>query len=870
MAVEEIKWHSLESHETLRKLSSTRDGLTSDDADKRLAFYGSNTLKEKGGRSFWTILIDQFHNMLVLILLASAIIAVLVGEIENGALIIAIVILNAIFGFIQDYKAERNIQELKNLSKPKALVIRDGTALEIKSDNIVPGDILVLEEGDSIQADGRIIESVNLRVDESSLTGESVPVDKIIQTLPKDTGLPERLNMAYRGTNVVMGRGRILVTSSGMRTELGLIAQTLQEVGGDKTPFQKQMDVLGTKIGYAIILISAIVGTIILLSTDTKPLDVLLIAIALGVAAIPEGLPAVITLALALGSKRMYRKHALLRKLPVAESLGSVDVICTDKTGTLTENQMTVRHLYFDGKVYEVTGGGIETDGEFLLDGKQADPREVEALLRAGHLNNNSRIVDGRYTGDPTEVALLISAQKAGIEPAHERVDEIAFSSARKMMTTVHKIQGGIVTYTKGAPEVIIERCDKILEDGREAEFTPQMKSEVLGINEKFASEALRVIGFAQKTGWETHETKMTFIGLQGMIDPPRAEVKQAILDCRTAGIRVVMITGDNKITAQAVAQEIGLGTVALEGKELDRMSEGELDEAVKHTAIFARVSPQHKLAILQTLKAQGHVVAMTGDGVNDAPAIAAADVGISMGIRGSEVAKQTSDIVLLDDNFATIRDAIVEGRRVFDNVRKFINYLFPCNFAEVLIVLIAALPFIVGKPEIILTAVQLLWINLVTDGLPALALGSDPAAPGILKRAPRKKTEGVINKEMTRMIAFMGTAMALIILAMFYLYDPINNFAKAQTIAFTAIVVFKLVRVYNIRSSEGLSILSNIWVFLAVGSSIILQIAVLYTPLAATFKVVPLDATDWVNIVYGMVLLGVTTTIFDRYNRKI
>ncbi|MFH0863292.1 MAG: calcium-translocating P-type ATPase, PMCA-type [Candidatus Altiarchaeota archaeon] len=853
MAGYERKWHGLEASDALRELGGSESGLSDAEAVKRLVQYGRNELEEKGGRSMFGVFLGQFKDILVLLLIVSAVFALAAGEMVDGSLILGIVVLNGVFGFIQDYKAERNMDELKKLSKPKAIVIRNGRELEIRSGELVPGDILLLIEGDSVQADGRVIESVNLNVDESSLTGESVPVQKDVAKIPDGAPLAERYCMVYQGTSVVSGRGRIAVASTGMSTELGKIAKDLDAIEDERTPFQKHMDELGGKIAVAILGLCFVVGLVILTTTDTPFLKVLLIAIALGVAAIPEGLPAVITLSLALGSKRMMQKHALLRKLPVAEGLGSVDIICTDKTGTLTENRMTVRRLYFGGRVIDVSGAGYSLDGGFFSHGVEVPLEELKPLLYAGMHNNNARhLDDGTFSGDPTEIALLVCGMKAGLRPKYRRVDEIAFSSVRKMMTTVHETKNGILSNTKGAPEFIIERCDRLLESGKVRKMSADDRARILKMNEELASQALRVIGFAYEEDTESPEEGMIFLGLQGMLDPPRKEVPAAIADCKSAGIRVIMITGDSKTTAQAIAREIGLDPKALEGREIDSMSQDQIYEAARDVSIFARVSPANKLAILLALKAQGHIVAMTGDGVNDAPAIKAADVGVSMGIRGTEVAKQTSDIVLLDDNFATIKDAILEGRRIFDNVRKFINYLFPCNLAEVLVVFIAALPFIAGTPLVILTAVQLLWINIATDGLPALALGVDPPAAGIMRRKPRPRGEGIINRRMAYHMVLIGVAMTAVILGLFYASGPLADFQRAQTIAFTAIVVFKMVRVYEIRVEDRLGLFSNKWLLLAVSSSVGLHLALLYSPAASYFKVVPLGLEDW-----GMVLAG-------------
>ncbi len=868
-------WHSLSTDDVFKRLDSEETGLTEGEVKGRLEEYGKNVIEERGGRSPLEILLEQFKNMLIIILIVAAAFSLYIGEFVDGSLIIAIVLLNGIFGFVQDYKAEKAIEDLRKLSSPKSTVMRNGKEVEIKSENLVPGDILLLEEGDSISADARILWGNNLKVDESSLTGESEGVSKGIEKLPEETILAERKNMLFRGTSVLRGRGKAIVVGTGMSSELGKIAEDIGSIKDEKTPFQLKMDALGRRIGIAIVFISVFVAAIGIFMGGASPMEMILIAIALGVAAIPEGLPAVITLSLAIGARRMVERNALIRKLPVAEGLGSVNVICTDKTGTLTENTMTVKQLMINGKFIDVSGVGYSMKGEFTENNKKVKSDDIIPVLRAGILCNNARIgydEDGeeKFLGDPTEVAIMISGSKAGLdkkglEGEYKRVDEIPFSSQRKMMTTIHEYEGKKIAFVKGAPEVVLDSCSRVYENGVVKDLTDGMREEMLKGNEKLAKNALRVIAMAYREGpfGDNAEESLIFLGLQGMMDPPRKEVKQAIEDCKTAGIRVIMITGDNVMTAKAVADEIGIGARSMEGKDMDEISEKELREKVEEVDIFARVSPRHKYTILQALRENGHVVAMTGDGVNDAPAIKASDVGISMGIRGTDVAKQTSDIILLDDNFATIRNAIEEGRRIFDNVRKFVNYLLSCNLAEVLIVFIASLPFILGKPLIVLTAVQLLWINLLTDGLPALALGVDPAEPDILKRKPRSRDEGVINRDTAYSIIFMGVAISIIALLLFYEANPLENLVKAQTIAFTCLVVFELVRVQIIRNKEKLTILSNKYLLLALAISLLLQLMVLYTPAAEYFRVVPLGVSEWARILAGLVAFYILSLIF-------
>ncbi|HDD46079.1 MAG TPA: HAD family hydrolase, partial [Candidatus Aenigmarchaeota archaeon] len=689
------------------------------------------------------IFANQFKSVLILVLIVASLLALALGHTIDGILIIAIVIANAIFGFLQDYKAEKSIEALRKLASPKAKVLRNGEYKVVDAGEIVPGDIVILEMGDVVPADCRVIESENLMVDESALTGESEAVEKISHVIAKTVSLADMKNMVFMGTNVVSGRGKGVVIATGMQTEMGRIAKTLESIEEEKTPFQKELDSMGKKIGVAVVFIALLIFVLQLLASKLSLVDTFLISVSLAVAAIPEGLPAVVTISLAMGAKAMARRNALLRALPVAESLGSVDVICTDKTGTLTENRMSVKRIWVDDKFIEVR------DGKFLFNGKQFYSKELEMLLKIGALCNNVKHMEGKYMGDPTEVALVISAEKANLrkeelEKRYTRLKEIPFSSERKMMTTVNRCGNKTFAFSKGAVEVILKKCEKILINGKIVTLSKDMKTRIIKANDSMAKEALRVLGMAYKevkSKENSYESNLIFVGMQGMIDPPRKEVKAAIEDCKNAGIRVIMITGDNKNTAMAIAREIGINCKdAIVGMEIENMNKEELRDIVEKVDVFARVDPIHKYRILNALKENGHIVAMTGDGVNDAPALKMADVGVAMGIRGTDIAKQASDIVLLDDNFKTIRDAVEEGRRIFDNIRKFVNYLLSSNVGEVLVLLFASLLSRFRDIPIPLTAVQLLWINLLTDGLPALALGVDPASKNIMKRPPRKK----------------------------------------------------------------------------------------------------------------------------------
>lgn len=893
------RWHALSVEETFKLLASSKEGLSNDEVARRLEKYGKNVIEKETATSPLKIFLGQFKDFLILILIAAAIISYFMsfipGEedhLADSILIGIILIANAVIGFVQEYRAEKGILALKKLSAPRAHVIRNGVEEEIPSENLVLGDILVLEQGDKVGADARVLEEANFETDESALTGESMPVSKSSRTLPENTPLGDRKNMVFMDTIVTRGRARAVVVATGMNTELGSIANQIAEAEEKPTPFQVELDRLGKKIGVGILLVIALVAGIQIIFIGGSVSDIFLTAISLAVAAVPEGLPAIVTLALTIGVRKMSKSNALARKLPVAESLGSVNTICTDKTGTLTENVMTVRKIFFSGKEYSVSGEGLEKRGSFFDGEKKARPSELTELLKCGVICNDA--VPGldehgreKYLGDPTEIALLISAEKAGIDTSIERqkwhrVSEIPFSSERKMMSVVCEYKNEKIVYSKGAPEVIIEKCSYFLVNGKKKKMTRADREKILEKNSEFGERALRVLGFAsKKLGKEKEiEKGMVFLGLQGMIDPPRPGVKGAIVDCRKAGIKVIMITGDNANTAKAIGRELGFSTKkAVSGSELDKMSERELVKSLEETEIFARVSPAHKVKILEALQNSGNIVAMTGDGVNDAPALKRADVGVSMGIRGTDVAKETSDLILLDDNFVTIRNAVAEGRGIFDNIKKFVNYLLSSNTAEVLVVFLFtlfAINFEFGEGAIILTAAQLLWINLLTDGLPAVALGLDPKAENIMKRKPRKKNTGVIDSRMTFLIITIGIAMALTILGVFFFEffgsdDNIaERFARAQTMVFTCFIVFEMVRVQTVRSYFGARLFSNKWLWAAVTSSFALQLVLLYTPIGKFFRVVPLGIDDWAVVGAGILVFLSLSFIISGVEKKL
>ena len=911
-----MDWHAGEVSEVFSALDSGESGLTTAEAEARLDEHGPNEIQREAGPSPLSILVAQFNDALVYLLVLAAVLSVAVGllpgqspEYTEAGLILAILLANGVFGFVQDYQAERSIQALRELATPDATVVRDGEVRTVDSRAVVPGDVIVLEQGDAVPADARLFSATALSSDESTLTGESAAVEKGIEPAPADAPLAERPSMVYANTSVVAGRGRAVVVETGMDTEVGAIAGQLAAAEDAETPFQAEVDRLGGRIGLGVMALIVVVAAAQLLATAAGAVTVVLVAVTLAVAAVPEGLPAVVTLTLALGSRKLLARNALVRSLPVVESLGSVDVIVTDKTGTLTENTMTVRRIAAGGATYEVSGTGTEPEGSFSRaseaggggDADPVDPDDADALtrlLRAGAECNNAERNEEGYRGDPTEVAVLVAAAKAGIGPETRRLREVPFSSARKRMTVVVEGDGaegrtgggdeatdGPTAYVKGAPEVLLDRCDRILLDGEVVELTAERREVVLERNREFAADALRVLGFAERRGVDPDadpddlESGLVFLGLQGMIDPPRSEVPGAVADCRSAGIRAVMVTGDNVETAKAVGREVGFDTEgALSGNDVEGLPDDELAETVESVDVFARVAPEHKVAILSALQRNGHTVAMTGDGVNDAPALRSADVGVAMGKRGTDVARAASDMVLLDDNFTTIRDAVEAGRGVFDNLRKFVNYLLSANAGEVAVVFLGVLvgaalfpAAFAGQPEaLILTPVMLLWINLVTDGLPALALGADPAAPDVMERPPRGRDDPVIGRRMAASILGIGAIMAATGLAVFFYALGREGLLVAQTALFTFLVAVEVVRIQVIRSRFSHPIGSNRWLLAAVGTSLALQLAVLYTPLAELFSVVPLGLAEWGWIAAGFVAflalnLGMVRA-FDRF----
>ena len=866
------EWHALSSEEALRKLGTRREGLGAGDAASRLQEHGTNELKEKPGRSPVSMLISQFKQFLILILIAAALISAALGELLDAGAIAVVVVLNACLGFAQEYKAERAVRALKKLASPKARVRRDGEEALIDVRELVPGDIIILETGDRIPADCRILESVNMQADESMLTGESKPVSKTAEKLKAGLPVADRKNLLYMGTVLTNGRGSAIVAATGMGTEIGKIAEMLQETVDEETPLEKRLDHLGKQIGVSFLAITGVVFIAGLLRAQPW-FDMFLTSVALAVAAIPEGLPTIVTITLALGLGRMAGKKAIVRRLSAVETLGSTAVICSDKTGTLTKNEMTVRRVWCYGKGYDVSGEGYSPQGDFSSGGKRVDLRREQDLsltLLAGALCSNAKLENGRgwhVFGDPTEGALLVAASKAGfdlkgLEKQHKRVAELPFDSERKMMSTVNRTGGKLEVYTKGATEMVLRECTHIMKEGKVVRITDADRKRINAETRAMATDALRVLAVAfrrlpgevKRFSVEELESGLTFIGLAGMIDPPRAEAKAAVKLCKQAGMRAVMITGDHKDTAVAVARELGLlgpGALVVTGEELEQMSDAKLAKDAEHIAVYARVSPLHKQRIVKALRAEKMIIAMTGDGVNDAPALKLADIGVAMGITGTDVSKEASDMILLDDNFATIVAAVEEGRVIYDNIKKAVVYLLSCNIAEIMVMFFAT----VANLPLPLLPLQILWLNLVTDGLPALALAVEPASPDIMSKPPRDPKENVLTRRNSLFIATISLIVTVGTLGVFVLTLAGGaGLDYARTMAFTALVMLEHWLVLSMRSEDvtlrRIGLFSNSWMNVAFVSTFALQLAVIYLPpLQTVFRTVPLSLNDWILI---------------------
>jgi len=868
------EWHAMKTEELMATLKASKKGLSAEEVERRLQEFGPNELVERKRVTAFQIFLGQFKDIFVIMLLIAIAISIGIGEIVDASTIAAIVVLNAIVGFVQEYRSEKAMEAMKKLTAPKARVLRDGKEQFIQAKEVVPGDVILLEAGDRIPADGRLLEVVDLKTDEAVLTGESTAVEKITGTFDMKTPVADRRNSVFMATHVTYGRGRTIITSTGMNTEFGKVAEMVQAVEEMDTPLKQKLARFAKKLGIIIVVICAIifalelyeifvVGVSMAGEATGDIIKAFEIAIALAVSAVPEGLPAVVTVSLALGARELAKRNAIIRRLASAETLGATTVICSDKTGTLTKGEMTVRKIYTNTKIIDVTGVGYESKGDFLLNSTRISPNEeahLALLLRAGTLCSNAYFDGKSVIGDTTEGALIVAAGKAGmtkenLASMYPRVQEVPFTSEKKRMTTVHKSpEGKMFAYAKGAPEIILERCDHILKDGKITKLTEKERKSVIGTNEKMAKEALRVLAVAykelpnttEKFDEENLEKNLVFLGLIGMIDPPREEAKEANRLCQQAGIKTVMITGDHKLTAVAIAKELGMleSDVTLTGAELDKISEEEFEKIVEDVAVYARVSPEHKLRIVKALKEKGHIVAMTGDGVNDAPALKQADIGVAMGITGTDVTREAADMVLADDNFATIVTAVEGGRAIYDNIRKFSFFLLRSNFDELLVLGTFAL---LGL-ELPLSAGMILWINLVTDGGPALALTMDPPQEDLMDRPPRNPNEGILYGRIASILAtfvtqFVGTGV-LFFVAHYVWGRPL---AEAQAMAFVQATLQELIIVWNCRSEKHnafkVGFTSNKFLLVAVVCSGLLTILVPYTGL---FGTAPLDLLDW------------------------
>jgi Ca2+-transporting ATPase len=903
-------WYGEELTRIAEELSANlQTGLGQDDVEQRIRQYGYNELKEKQAETWLQKLLKQLNDFLVIILIVASIVSGLVGEVSDAFVIIAIVVVNAILGLIQEGKAEKALEALKRMSAPNARVCRKGHIEIIPARNLVPGDIVLIEAGDSIPADLRLIESVNLKIDEASLTGESVPVEKDAgQIFKTEIPIGDRVNMAYMSTIATYGRGKGIVVNTGADTEIGKIASVIQSFEDETTPLQLKLNQLGKWLGIACLSICLLVFIIGFLRQG-HILEMFLVAVSLAVAAIPEGLPAVVTIVLAIGMKRMVQKNAIIRKLLAVETLGCVTVICSDKTGTLTQNEMTVVKIYSGGTIYRVTGNGYHPNGEFYDGDVKIDPAkdsDRNLLLLSGVLCNDA-ILELRdaaenswcIIGDPTEGALVVAGTKAGLDKArlneeYRRIAELPFDSKRKMMTTFHQsgTSGKIVAFTKGAPDIVLKQCSGMVVNGVVQPLSDEWRREIIRVNSEFACNALRVLAFTYREyerlpdaiNSETVEADLIFLGLMGMIDPAREEAAEAIKVCQEAGIKPVMITGDYRDTAVAIATDLGLATKhskVMTGVDLDRMSDAELLDKAGEVSVYARVSPEHKVRIVEILKERGHVTAMTGDGVNDAMALKRSDIGVSMGITGTDVAKETADIILMDDNFATIVAAVKEGRIIYSNIRKFVFYLLSCNVGEILVVFISIL-FNLPVP---LLPIQLLWLNLVTDSFPALALGTEHGDPNIMKQKPRAKQEPILNKPMiigigVQSIAILGAVLTAYIWALHKYSGGIADITErglymARTIAFTTLISAELLRAYSGRSEYysilKIGVFSNKILVWASAVSFGLLLAVLYIPvLQPIFKTFALSWHDWVIITCFCIIPFLAGELYKPLARRI
>ena len=885
-------------NEVIKKHNSDPNrGLTSDEAAKRLEKFGPNVIESSNKKSLAKKIIEQIADPMVILLVLASIVSAFTGDTVEAVIIIAIVVINAIMSIIQEGRAEDSVAALQKMSSPEATIIRDGGRKKVKAEELVPGDVVIIETGDIIPADMRLLESSNLQIDESSLTGESVAVEKDSSVeFDSEVGVGDRDNFAFSSSIVTYGHGKGLVTATGSETEIGKIATSLESVEAKDTPLQKQLKKLSKLLAILVVIVCILVFVVGYFRSNMDMLENFMVAVSLAVAAIPEGLTAVVTIVLSIGMNRMAERKAIVKNLLSVETLGSTTVICSDKTGTLTQNEMTITKVYTNGDEFEVEGSGYEPKGDIRDASGEVinDHDQIKLLMTIASLCNDANLIREndtyKITGDPTEGAMLTFSEKWNINQEnlnekHPRLEEIPFDSTRKMMTTFHEMDGKNYGYTKGAPDVVIDKCSKTLVNGEIVDFTDDLKKKALEVNTSLASQALRVMAYSFKP-METLDTEITseniehdmvFVGLTGMIDPPRPEAKAAVKECHASGIDVVMITGDYFETALAIAKELGIATSrdqAMQGSDLNDKTEAEIREIVKTKRIFARVSPENKVQLVKALQQNGEIVAMTGDGVNDAPAIKNADIGISMGITGTDVAKDTADMILVDDNFATIVNAVEEGRVIFSNIKKFVSFLLSCNIAEVLIVFLSIL---FGLPSP-LTPIQLLWLNLVTDAFPALALGVEPAEPGIMEEDPRDPNSSIISgRTRTDLIAqsiFITVAvLAAYVVGLKFIFP--NSIEGAHTMVFATLITSELLRAFSIRSNKftlkELGFGSNSQLIKATLLSFALLLLVMYVPvLRDLFEVVSLT-WEWLPVLALALIplvLGEVAKVIRRNNK--
>ncbi|RLG14143.1 MAG: ATPase [Candidatus Nanohalarchaeota archaeon] len=872
----------------LEQFSTSKEGLSESEAKRRLRHYGHNELEQGKKATAISIFLDQFKNALIILLIFACVLSLFLGEKLESFAMFFIIILTAIMGFVQEWRAEKAIEMLKNETAPMAVVCRGGRIKKIPAREVVTGDIVYLEAGDIVCADCKILTLSNLQIDESSLTGESVPVKKII-----DLSSSKRESMAFMNSIVTVGKATAVVATTGMKTEIGKIAGAIQETEETKTPLQVKFNQMAKQIGVIVISLIVLVSVSSYLSSDIALEAIIMFALALTVAAVPNSLPVVVTVGLSVGAKQLSGKNMLIKKLTAAESLGATTFICSDKTGTLTKNQMTITHVYTSGRIINIGGEGYEPKGDFYIENEKTSPEKLQLLLRIGYLCNNAKLVknNGKYEiiGDPTEGALIVLGQKGGIREEKikkdfEFMEELSFDSDRKRMSSIYmnKSSGKKEVYVKGAPDLLIGLCDRIYEDGKIRKITEKDRKLVLKTNDEFAKKALRILGLAYSlteysvSSIEKTEKNLVFIGLVGMIDPPRSEVKESIEQCKTAGIKVMVITGDYSATARAIARQIGLfkeGDLLLSGQEIQKMTDEELEEKIEDIRIIARSQAIQKMRIIDILQKKSHIVAMTGDGVNDAPALKKADIGVAMGITGTEVSKEVSKAILVDDNFSTIVNAVGEGRNIYDKMIKSVRYLLPCNAGEIITMLIA----IAFKLPLPLIPLQILLMNLLTDDFPALGLGMEKADDDIMKRKPRNPKEKPITNQMFGLIILFGIIMGIGTVFLFSLYVD-ENLNKARTVAFTTLVAFEMFAVLSARSLKPsikkLNPFSNKYLFGAICLSLIIQLVIIYVPfMQMVFETVALNAIDWMRILavssIGLIVMEGSKIVLAKINKS-